>query len=379
MKKILLNFALLLTCTITAFSQNEIEKKLAVKPLELVFENSITSGKIDCNCTENILRDGGFENLSVNPGGSDITGSSAPWKKNTYTPQWSPNLSCCNKGIVSMWGNKTVGESIIQNGIGIVNGQTYTIKVTARFANPTTLSTFVRLKVSAFNGTGTTSYNVADVIGVTSNITSTSCATYTFTWTATGNFNSIQLHPENDYTQDDGNYVSWIQIDNICIEKTCKIPDEKCNPKFTTAPFTVNSQCNVVVNVNPVVTNGATHYWGLLGAASVSDNTPIPLSTILSGGSFGLGITSTGLATPIGMGTGITASTSGYGYQYSGVSFGQCFKITHYIKCCDKWYSQTNTYCTKLCSDVKESALTEVQVSDDIKSKVRVVEIREGH
>lgn len=364
MKKILLSFAVLLLSTITAFSQNETEKKLAVKPLELVFENSITSGKIDCNCNNNILRDGGFENLSVNPGTSDISTTSSPWKQNTYSPQWSPNLSCCNKGMVSMWGNKTVGESIVQNGISIVNGQTYTIKVTARFANPTSLSTFVRLKLSAFNGPSAAVYNRPDVIGVTSDISSTSCATYTFTWTATGNFNSIQLQPENDYTQNDGAYVSWIQVDNVCIEKTCKIPDERCNPKFTASPFSVNSQCNVVVNVNPAITAGAAHYWGLLGATSISDNTPIPLSTILSGGSFGLSVSSTGVATPIGMGTGITASTSGYGYQYSGVSFGQCFKITHYIKCCNKWYSQTNTYCTKLCSDVKESGLIEVSAKE---------------
>lgn len=371
MKKILLSFGILCMFAITAFSQSETEKKLAVKPLELVFENSITSGKIDCNCNNNIVRDGGFENLSLNAGSTDISTASSPWKPNTYTPQWSPNLSCCNKGMVSMWGNKTVGESIVQNGISIVSGQTYTIKVTARFANPTSLSTFVRLKLSAFNGPSAAVYNRPDVIGVTANISSTTCATYTFTWTATGNFNSIQLQPENDYTQNDGKYVSWIQVDNLCIEKACKIPDEKCNPKFTAAAFTVNAQCNVVVNVNPVVTAGATHYWGLLGATSISDNTPIPLSTILSGGSFGLGITATGVATPIGMGTGITASTSGYGYQYSGVSFGQCFKITHYIKCCNKWYSQTNTYCTKLCSDVKESGLIEVSPKEAAQLEVQ--------
>lgn len=158
----------------------------------------------------------------------------------------------------------------------------------------------------------------------------------------------------------------------------CIIPDQKCNPMFSAAPFAVNSQGNIVINVNPVITAGSTHYWGLSGASGLGDNTPIPLATILSGGSFGLGISSNGVATPIGMGTGITASTSGYGYQYSGVSFGQCFKITHYIKCCDKWYSQTNTYCTRLCTDVKESASTEIPATAEINNKVRVIEIKKG-
>jgi hypothetical protein len=151
-----------------------------------------------------------------------------------------------------------------------------------------------------------------------------------------------------------------IQVKGEC----CKIPDEKCNPSFTAAPFTLNSQCNIIVNINPVVTGGAQHYWGLLLASGLGDNTAIPLSTILSGGSFGLGVNSTGNVTALGMGTGITASTSGYGYQYQGVAFGKCFKITHYIKCCNKWYSQTNTYCTKLCSEVKEGEVKEVPVKE---------------
>jgi hypothetical protein len=352
MKKLFLNVMVLLLFSVTAFGQNqaELEKKLNVRPIEMSVDKGGAAGNIDCKCNNNILKDGGFENLTNVSGGSDISTASAPWKPNTYSPQWSPNLSCCNKGMVSM--------------LSIVSGLTYTIKVTARFANATSLSSFVRLRIAAFIGTGTTSYNPPVVMGITPNITSTSCTTFTLTWTATANYNSIQLHPENDYSQNDGAYVSWIQLDNICIEESCAIPDEKCNPAFAASTFTVNSQCNVVVNVNPSVTAGAQHYWGLAGASGIGDNTPIPLSTILSGGSFGLGVSSTGTATPIGMGTGITASTSGYGFQYSGVSFGQCFKITHYIKCCNKWYSKTITYCTKLCPEVKESATTEVPVKD---------------
>jgi hypothetical protein len=363
MKKILLSLIVLICSTSLVFSQDPLEKKLGIKPIELkniAFEKT----NIDCNCNKNLLQDGGFEKLAIGGGilPSDISTSSAPWKKGFATPQWSPDVqSPCNKGVVTMWGNKTVGESIHQNGLSFTPG-TYTVKFTARLLSPTTLANFVRLKLATYSGTGAPS--TYDPAGLASqHITSTSWQTYTFSFT-TATANSISLHPENDYTQNDGAYVSRIQIDNICIEKACEIPDEKCNPKFSAAPFVINNQGNVIIHVNPVITSGAQHYWGLLGATGLTDNTPIPLSTIINGGSFGLAISSTGAATPIGMGTGINASTSRYGYSYQGVALGQCFKITHYIKCCNKWYSQTNTYCTKLCSEVKEGAVTEVPVQD---------------
>jgi hypothetical protein len=363
MKKILFSLIVLIYTTSLVFSQDPVEKKLGLKPIELktiAFEKT----NIDCNCKNNFLQDGGFEKLTVGGGSipSDISTSSAPWKKGYGTPQWSPDVqSPCNKGIVTMWGNKTVGESIYQNGLSFTQG-CYTVKFTARLLSPTTLAPFVRLKLATYNGTGAPS--TYDPAGLASqNITSTSWQTYTFSFT-TNTANSISLHPENDYLQNNGDYVSRIQIDNICIEKCCEIPDEKCNPKFTAAPFTVNSQGNVIINVNPAVTSGAQHYWGLLGASGIGDNTPIPLSTIIAGGSFGLAINSSGSTATIGMGTGINASTSGYGYSYQGVDVGKCFKITHYIKCCGKWYTQTNTYCTKLCSEVKESPVTEVNPKD---------------
>ncbi len=382
MKKILLSFVVLLMFSLNGFSQDDNERKLGVNEYPLPpMERTLAPGSSnDCKCDKNILQDGGFENVTAAGTKNNITDGSRPWYRNTASPQWTAGPGPCNNGTVYMWGNRTVGESIVQNGLSIVAGKTYNIKVTARFINPSSSSSgFVRLRIAAYNGTGTTVYNPTPVMGITPNISSASYVTHTLSWTATGNYNSIQLHPENDFAQNNGAYVSWIQLDNICIEEVCKIPNDRCNPKFTASPFTVNSQCNVVINVNPMVTSGATHYWGLLGASSQNDNTPIPLSTILSGGSFGLTVSSTGVATPIGMGTGITASTSGYGYQYSGVSFGECFKITHYIKCCDTWYSQTNTYCTKLCFDVREAGPTQVSTreAEDLQRVIKRLGLRQ--
>ncbi len=376
MKKLLFAFLVCIT-SFTLYAQIDNEEKLAMKPQMNEAKIAYEMGNVDCKCNQNnLVMDGGFQNLSV--GGtlpSDITTSSLPWAKGYNTPQWSNTVqSPCDKGVVSMWGNKTVGESIHQNGLTFAAG-TYTVKFTARFISPTSLSTLVRLNLTAYNGTGAPSSYSSLPSFASPDITSASWETYSFTFTTTG-ANSISLHPENNYTQNDGAYVSWIQLDKICIEKKCKIPDEKCSPNFSAAAFTVNAQGNVVINVNPVITGGAQHYWGLLGASGIGDNTAIPLSTIMSGGTFGLGVTSTGVATPIGMGTGITASTSGYGYSYQGVVVGKCFKITHYIKCCSKWYSQTNTYCTKLCVEVKEGGI--IEMNDKEADKAEGVQAEQG-
>lgn len=176
------------------------------------------------------MQDGGFQNVTVGGSGlpSNISNTSTPWKKGYNSPQWSGTIQpACDKGVVSMWGNKTVGESIHQNGLTFTPGS-YTVKFTARFVNPTALSTFVRLKLATYNGTGApSSYDPPGL--ASANINSSSWQTYSFSFT-TAAANSISLHPENDYTNDDGDYVSWIQIDNICIEKKdpcsdCAIPN----------------------------------------------------------------------------------------------------------------------------------------------------------
>lgn len=355
MKKVILN-VLLVFVTVFQMSAQIDEKKLTLSDAQMNVSGTTRTSivaKLDCQCGSNIVADGGFQGLTTYTGSSNISPASSPWKPNTNTPQWTPVAGACDKGFISMWGNQAVFESVKQ-AVTVPSAGCYKIKFTARFANlnPPN-STNVSLKVTI--GTATM---------ISSPISNLNWDTYSMTITGvpTGP-QTVILQPTNSFNVNDGNFVSWLQIDKICIEKCCPIPDEKCSPKFTVAPFTLNSQCNVIANFNPVVTSGAQHYWGLVSASGVGDITPVPLANILSGGTFGLGISPTGVATPIGMGTGINASTSGYGYHYEGVGLGTCFKITHYIKCCDKWYSQTKTYCPKLCSDTKESDVIEVPVS----------------
>lgn len=177
-------------------------------------------------CAGNIIADGGFDQLSVNPGGTDISTSSFPWKINTSSPQRATN-GCSNSNMLLMWGNQTTGESVVQNGLTIQQNKKYRITVTAHFVNPTPLVNFVRLKIIAFNGSGTTSYNSnVNIVGITPNISGNNCITMSLPdWIAPANFNSIQLHPENDFVQNDGNYVSWIQVDDICM---VEIPSCSC-------------------------------------------------------------------------------------------------------------------------------------------------------
>ncbi len=357
-KKSVAGLILLALLSGNLYAQNEDEKQLNIKPLEETVERSMLAGKVDCSCNNNLIKDGGFENVSVS--GSNITSASNPWKPNSYSPQWQAIDGPCNNGVISMWGNQAVFESIIQLN-SLMAGSQYKIKVTVRAVNLNPLEPVVRLKITS----GASSQSTPNV--------STAWTTYTIDPFTAGS-SDIILQPENNSTLNDGAHVSWIQIDNICIEKACDIPDEKCNPDFTASTFTLNSQCNVVADFNPTITAGAEHYWGMLPASGLTDVTPVPLATIMSGGTFGLGINSAGTVTPIGMGTGINASNSGYGYQYQGFGFGSCFKITHYIKCCNKWYSKTKTYCTKLCSDVRESRgtgeLTEVNEINPAAKKV---------
>jgi hypothetical protein len=50
--------------------------------------------------------------------------------------------------------------------------------------------------------------------------------TYTVAdWTAPNNFTNLSINPENDNIQNNGAYVSWGQIDNVCIQ------DVSCNCK----------------------------------------------------------------------------------------------------------------------------------------------------
>ena len=248
-----------------AFSQQDpLEKKLKIKELDpsLLYRDAgtLTPG-VNCRCEKNIIKDGIF--TTVIAPGSNISSASPFWKPDMWSPQWSKQKGCCDSGYVQMWGNQTVGESLRQNGINIVAGRKYRITFCGRFLNQTGPNNpFVRFRFRAFNGVGNNpnGYANVDVIGVSSpNITSTSWATYTVPiWTATNNFNSISINAENGNTQNDGNFVSWGQMDNLCIE------DVSCNCKeLPQAPVISGPTCFCLPKpCNQTLTYSVPNYGG---------------------------------------------------------------------------------------------------------------------
>lgn len=166
-----------------------------------------------CDCPGNLLKDGGFENLTIGNQGN-IAANSAPWQPLSRTPQWTNGEGVCNKGFISMWGNKVVGESVTQS-ITLAAGK-YQGKFVARYMNPTTNSTQVRLEI---------------LVGNTSVFTSTAISNGNWACYKIPPFTApagsqIVLRPTNQYDKDDGAFVSWIHIDSICLEK---VPDCNCD------------------------------------------------------------------------------------------------------------------------------------------------------
>jgi hypothetical protein len=238
MKK--LSLAILL-CTISmlSFSQaNENEKKLGVRelPTELLQPRSFERATaLDCRCNGQFIKDPGFSTVTTYPGSSNIAPSSTPWHPGDATPQYSPAAGACDNGFISMWGNKTVGESIYQNGLSLVKGKCYKIKFNGRFLNGNALNTFVQLAVNGTTGTPPSPIRAVAGAVNSPSITSTAWQTYTMTYTPTSNVSTLSLYPVNGNAQNNGNYVSWIQIDNFCIEECCQCSLQQNPPIQTSA------------------------------------------------------------------------------------------------------------------------------------------------
>ena len=219
---------LLFTISFASFSQeNELEKKIGIRdiPFETLAQQITPVSNLNCKCNKNELQDGGFTTVVNYPSSSNISPSSPIWKPGDYTPQSTQAMGACDKGYVSMWGNKVVGESIYQAGLNLVVGKCYTLKYNARFYPANAAFPYVQLAVKGANSPG--SPRPGGTIDPT-HISSTSWASYSMTFTAT-NTSIIYLYPVNESTVNSGNNVSWIQLDNICIEECCdcsKLPSQ---------------------------------------------------------------------------------------------------------------------------------------------------------
>jgi hypothetical protein len=230
-------------------------------------------------CPGNVVRNSDFSSGLVP--GSMPAGSVASWSVLTNTPQVVTDTCTGAPGAIQMWGNLVVGESIKQTlSTPIVAGRTYQISICYRWldaGNPV-LPKYVRFRLCA-SGAAPTVYPATssyDVIGTAPNTSSTTWVKYTFPkWRAPNNASYLTINPENDSTVNHGDFVSWGQIDDICIVDCCpanivKNADFASGLVFGSMPSASVANWSLLTNTPQVVADtcsgpqGAVQMWGNL-------------------------------------------------------------------------------------------------------------------
>ncbi|MBL7827793.1 MAG: T9SS type A sorting domain-containing protein, partial [Saprospiraceae bacterium] len=168
-------------------------------------------------CEGNIVLNGDFSQGLV-PGNLGFGGACANWATWTNSPQVIAHDNCNDPGAMQMWGNQVVGESIWQ-GVTFQAGGIYEASFCGKWFS--TLGN-VQLRFRASNGfPGTYASCGANCDEIfLSPVVTTSWATYTSApWVATQNYNTLTISVWNNFAINDGAYVSWARIDDVCIRR----------------------------------------------------------------------------------------------------------------------------------------------------------------
>lgn len=176
-----------------------------------------------CGCEGSLVLNGPFT-IGLVPG-SMPAASVANWISNTNTTQVVDTDGCAQLGCLQMWGNQVVGESVRQLlPVPIVAGRTYQLSVCYRWLGPgTALTSQVRFRISAGSTGGYPSTSGTDLVGMTPYTSSSAWATYATTWTAPRNAPYLYINPENEHAINDGSYVSWGRIDDLCLREAGRV------------------------------------------------------------------------------------------------------------------------------------------------------------
>lgn len=132
----------------------------------------------------------------------------------------------------------------------------------------------------------------------------------------------------------------------------CNPVSRKCLMKDIKADFyleqTKTNGETIVINTVPKTTSGVEHYWGIVGNGKAPNCNcaceDISLDDIKNAKTTGVWATrikADGTFENIGIGTNVTAGTSGLGIKYGGFPYYGCYKITHYIICDNRIESYT--------------------------------------
>jgi len=190
-------------------------------------------------CVDNLVKNGDFT-AGLVPGNLGGPGNVNNWSTWTNTPQVILGDTCQDAGAIQMWGNQVVGESI-QQPVAFTSGGIYEVTFCGRWLN--TVQDSVRFRFRASTGLPGSYFNCSgscDEIYL-SPVLSTNWATYTSApWTATQNFNTLTISVWNNYNLNDGAYVSWSRLDDVCIRRI-----------GTSATHEVPGQISAILSPNP--------------------------------------------------------------------------------------------------------------------------------
>ncbi|MBK8426056.1 MAG: PKD domain-containing protein [Lewinellaceae bacterium] len=169
-------------------------------------------------CQDNIVLNGNFS-AGLAPGNLGFGGTVNNWSTWTNSPQVILGDTCQDAGAIQMWGNQVVGESI-QQPVSFVMGGIYEIAFCGKWLN--TVQDSVRFRFRASTGLPGSYLNCSGTCDemYLSPVLTTSWVTYTSApWTATQNYNTLTISVWNNYPINDGAYVSWSRIDDVCIRR----------------------------------------------------------------------------------------------------------------------------------------------------------------
>lgn len=192
-------------------------------------------------CPGDLVKNGGFFSGLV-AGDLDAGGKLSNWSRLSATPQVVANEGDLANGSVLMWGNQVVGESIKQQvgGGGFVYGTTYEISFSYRWRGSGTVNpqnVAIQLCASTAEPTlypGSGAGAGYSQICLTPLTTSTSWTRHTMAWYANLTGSWLTINPENAFAINNGNYVSWGEVDDICIRPISVCPNNKvANGDFT--------------------------------------------------------------------------------------------------------------------------------------------------
>jgi hypothetical protein len=221
---------------------------------------------VECqdSCTANLVLNGNFQE-GLAPGDLNGAGNVNNWSpipsgsggSGLSSPQVIANDGCTENGAMRMWGNQVVGEGVRQN-ISFTAGQTYQLSFCGKYTP--TVQPNARLRFRATNnpnliynyGGGYLPCNLPDCEEIyLSPILTTGWNTYTAPeWTPQNNYTNLVVTVWNDFAVDNGEFVSWAQVDDICIqlvEQTACTGSILKNGDFQTglAPGDLNGAGNV--------------------------------------------------------------------------------------------------------------------------------------